>query len=1011
MRRAYGPPIVPSASVAQSDLAAEPADTVVLDVRGMKCGGCSAAVRRILLAEPGVESAAVNLLTDSAVPRAVEAGLADEAAASEARRRGELQRSMVDLAVAWGLVAPGVSLALGAAALAGPGRPLVVDGAKSLVRGVPNMNSLIAMGALTSFAAGLATPLVPGLALDGSALEEPIMLLAFVLLGRTLEARARLKASADLRSLARLIPARSRLLLRPPGEPASAPATAAAVAPLASEDSKDAADVPTASVRAGDMLLVLPGERVPVDGEVVAGRGSCDEAMLTGESALVPKAPGAQVTAGTVVYEAPLSLRATTTGAGSTLAGIARLVTAAQAREAPVQRLADAVAGRFCYSVMAASAATFAFWALLGGSAFPEKAAAAAVAGGGGGAVFLGARLAVDVLVVACPCALGLATPTAVLVASSAGARRGLLLRGGDVLERAAQVDTVALDKTGTLTEGRLRLVASAPGPSTNPSSEAAEWEARAAAAGLAGCTTVYVGEAGRGVLGALGFRDALRPDAAATVARLRAMGLRVALLSGDNPAAVAAAAADAGIPADSAWGGMRPEAKAAAVAALRASGRTVAMVGDGVNDAPALAAADVGVALGGGADAAGEAAGIVLMGDRLGQVAEALALGRATLAKIRQNLAWALCYNLVAIPLAAGAALPAFGVALSPSAAGGLMAFSSLAVVGNSLLLRSQTEALDAAGGGSRTEASKESPDAVVQTAEPYITHTWRWRDHTINYAVAGCGKPVLIVHGFGASIGHFRRNIPELAQTHKVYALDLLGFGRSDKPLLSYTLELWRDLVLDFLAEFCAGAPALLVGNSMGSLICLNVAAAAPEGAVRGLALLNCAGGMNSKSLGDDWRIKVAAPAFMLVDFLLSRQRVARYLFDSFRQPTNLKNVLQRVYIDQTAVDDALVDLIYQPSNADGALEAFVSVITGPPGDRPEMLIDRVKGPLLILWGDRDVFIPCDGPVGKFFQALPGKRPDTEFIMLKGVGHCPHDDNPVAVNNVLTAWLAKHH
>ncbi|KAK9803640.1 hypothetical protein WJX72_007735 [[Myrmecia] bisecta] len=556
------------------------------------------------------------------------------------------------------LGSPAVSAALGAFALLGPGRKLLVDGALSLYRGNPNMNSLIGLGAATSFAAGAASTLIPGMGLEVSFLEEPVMLLAVVLLGRTLEARARLKASADLHTLAKLIPEKSRLVLDPGSPPGQQGAVSGAGVELV--------QVPTASIRAGDVIRVLPGERIPVDGQILEGRCSVDESMLTGESALVPKASGAKVTAGTVNYEGPITLRATSTGIG-------RLV----AREAPVQRLADAVAGKFCYGVMAASAATFGFWAAAGANLFPQALHAIAVSGPNA-PVLLGLKLAVDVLVVACPCALGLATPTAVLVASSVGAKRGLLLRGGDVLERIASVNVVVFDKTGTLTQGRmqlvgsqllsgrlsesevLRLAAGVEASTRHPLADALLKAAKAQGVQVphtegastepgqgVSQTVVYVGAEGDGVIGAYRFSDTLRGETPEVVAQLRGMGLRVMMLSGDNQAAVNAIAGQAGIAGDSAWGEMRPEQKAAVIQQLRQAGNKVAMVGDGVNDAPALAAADVGIALSGGMDAAGEAASVVLMGDRLGQVVEAITLGRSTLGKIKQNLAWALVYNL----------------------------------------------------------------------------------------------------------------------------------------------------------------------------------------------------------------------------------------------------------------------------------------------------------------------------------------------------------------------------
>jgi len=828
--RAEPPPPTPSA--------ASTSETAVLNVGGMSCAGCSAAVKRILAKQPGVASAAVNLLTETAVVRFSGDG-ADDAAplaalltaqgfpatvrsddpgslkaaadAAEVGRQAELARTKVDLAVAWTLALvccthhaghllhamgwhgaahgpvaaalgePRVAAALGAFAILGPGRRVIADGAAALARGAPNMNSLVALGSTASFAAGALGPLLaPGLGFDPSFMEEPVMLLAFVLLGRTLEARARLKAGADLRALARLVPDAARLVV---GD---------LEAGQAPPDDAATELVPTSRLAVGDLVRVLPGERAPVDGVVVAGRASVDEAPLTGESALVPKSVDATISAGCVVYGAPLTLRASATGAASSLARVAALVADAQASEAPVARLADAVSGSFCYGVLAVAAATAAFWAGPGTALFPGAAAAAlpaATAASAGASAALAARLAVDVLVVACPCALGLATPTAVLVASSLGARRGLLLRGGGgALEALARVDTVALDKTGTLTTGAPALAAAAPAPGvdqarllsvaaaaeagavhplaaavrraaerggaralaargfeTSPGDGVAatlvdtgervavgrlDWvlgavgvadgggggAAAAAAAAVAdadagGLTTVAVASSASGLLGTLSFADELRPDALAAVAALRERGLRVLILSGDSAAPVARAAAALGVPTADALARARPEDKAAAVAALRASGATVAMVGDGVNDAPALAAAHVGLAMAGGLDAAGQAAGVVLLGDRLGQVVEAVDLGRAALAKIRQNLAWALLYNCVAIPLAAGAALPAVGLALDPAVAGGMMALSSVAVVSNSLLLRARFAAKGGWGGATGVPAPVASP------------------------------------------------------------------------------------------------------------------------------------------------------------------------------------------------------------------------------------------------------------------------------------------------------------
>eukprot|EP00241_Pyramimonas_parkeae_P003091 CAMPEP_0114265172 /NCGR_PEP_ID=MMETSP0058-20121206/23723_1 /TAXON_ID=36894 /ORGANISM="Pyramimonas parkeae, CCMP726" /LENGTH=698 /DNA_ID=CAMNT_0001382145 /DNA_START=63 /DNA_END=2159 /DNA_ORIENTATION=- len=605
-------------------------------------------------------------------------------------------------------------------ALLGPGRQTLIDGWKSLSRGSPNMNTLVSLGAVASFSMSSVAALVPKL-MWPTFFEEPVMLMAFVLLGRAVEERAKLQASSDMTALLNLLPTVARLL--PPNSPLDG-------------NSGIKSEVPTDVLKPGDLIQVLPGDRVPVDGVVVYGRSSVEEAAFTGS-------------AGTINCDGTLTVEVASVGEDTMLADVVRMVEDAQARTAPVQRLADTVSGKFVY------AAPKIFPAVI-------KTAAGAAAGGVGGsaALLLGLQLACNVLVVACPCALGLATPTAVLVGTALGARHGLLIRGGDILEKASGVDTVVLDKTGTITRGRpqvtrvlpvvrsemdiLAFAGSVEMLSSHPlahaistaaaSAKAKQFKvtegsftqeagsgARAIVGGhdvevgtwewvhrnsikkkvektplpaalltalVPGHTRVYVSVDGQ-LAGALEIADEIRAETPKALEAFRRMGIEVHVLSGDQPPAVAAVAEQLGMSQSQVHGGVRPEGKAQFVSKLQKQGRSVAMVGDGINDAAALAQADVGIAMGGGVGAASEVASVVLLGDRLTQVVSSLELSKATFSKIKQNIGWAFAYNLVGIPLAAGAALPAFGIALTPSLAGALMGISSLGVMGNSLLLR----------------------------------------------------------------------------------------------------------------------------------------------------------------------------------------------------------------------------------------------------------------------------------------------------------------------------------
>ncbi|KAK1433396.1 hypothetical protein QVD17_10306 [Tagetes erecta] len=288
-----------------------------------------------------------------------------------------------------------------------------------------------------------------------------------------------------------------------------------------------------------------------------------------------------------------------------------------------------------------------------------------------------------------------------------------------------------------------------------------------------------------------------------------------------------------------------------------------------------------------------------------------------------------------------------------------------------------------------------------------------WEWRGYTINYLkyesqnAQTSNAPLLLVHGFGASVAHWRRNIPTLAQTSTVYAIDLLGFGASDKPFgFAYTMEAWAQLILDFLEEIVQ-KPTVLIGNSVGSLACVIAAADAQNSLVKGLVLLNCSGGMNNKAIVDDWRIKLLFPLLLFIDFLLKQKGIASFIFERVRQRESLRNILLSVYGNKDSVDEDLVQIIREPALDEGALDAFVSIVTGPPGPNPVKLMPTIKLPVLILWGDEDPFTPLDGPVGKYFSSLPSTVPNISLSVLQGVGHCPHDDRPELVHEKLVPWL----
>jgi len=598
-------------------------------------------------------------------------------------------------------------LILTAALMVWAGRGIYLSAARSLRHGATNMNTLVSLGTGVAFAYSAYATILPA---PGRQVyfDAVLLIIGFLLLGKALEARAKRRALASLDSLSRLRPATARRV-------------------------RDGVQtiVPLEEIQPGDSVLILPGERFPVDATILEGRTTVDESMLTGESTPLERLPGGRVLAGSLNYEGAVTCRAESLGEATMLAQITRMAQQAQSSRAPMERLADRASSIFVPIVLALAALTFVVWMIATHSL--QMALAATVA----------------VLVVACPCAMGLAVPAALTVAVGRGAQLGVLFKGGEALERLVGLNAVVLDKTGTLTVGRpvltavhpladyaendlLRLAAAAEERSNHPlahaivdaaKSRGLTWPSaddvqvlpgRGLTAKVEGRDCVLGNEAlfkeffialptdapppDPGVTrlwmsldkvsaGYFDARDTLRPDAAAAVAALRHAGLRVLMLTGDSAAAAAPIAQQAGITEIEA--SLDPAGKLARIRSLQQSGLRVAMVGDGINDAAALAQADAGIAMGTGADLAQEAGDVLLLRARPDATPAALDLARSTLRVMRQNLAWAVAYNLLGIPLAAGALYPSFHILLSPWLAAAAMALSSVSVLANSLRLR----------------------------------------------------------------------------------------------------------------------------------------------------------------------------------------------------------------------------------------------------------------------------------------------------------------------------------
>jgi Cu+-exporting ATPase len=680
-------------------------ERVDLPVSGMTCAACARAIERTLSATAGVERASVNLATNTATVEydAARTGVSDFIGAIEDLGYGvpeteplpdageTLYRSRLIVAILFAVpvvalgmahIAPWIQLALTLPVIFYSGAPFYRAGWRALRHASANMNTLISLGTGAAFLYSVYETVRGGHMVY---YEAAATIIALILLGRTLEARARAKASEAIRRMMDLQPPTARVL-------------------------RNGAEVetPVANVRPGDTVVVRPGDRVPVDGTVSDGESAVDESMLTGESMPVDKRPGASVFAGTVNRSGSFRYEVKKVGRGTVLQQMIALVKQAQGSRAPVARLADVVSGYFTMGVLIAALITFGAWLFFAHG--PENSRFATAM-----------ENAVAVLIIACPCALGLATPTAIMVGTGRGAEHGILIKGGEALEMAHKIGVVVLDKTGTITRGKpkvvrivpaagwnetdlLRLAASAERYSEHPLGRAIVEAATergvaledaldfAALTGLGvrarvtgrdvtvakpGATVTVDGA----LAGEIEIADTIKPEAAEAVKRLRRMGLEVWMITGDHRTAADAVAREAGI--DNVLAEVMPADKVAAVRKLQAAGKRVAMVGDGVNDAPVLAAADLGLAVGSGTDAAINAADLILLRDDLTVVASAIALARRTLRTIKGNLTWAFLYNLAAIPLAA------FGL-LDPLIAGGAMALSSAFVVWNSSRLRS---------------------------------------------------------------------------------------------------------------------------------------------------------------------------------------------------------------------------------------------------------------------------------------------------------------------------------
>ena len=757
----------------------------------MKCGSCVQTVEKILKSHPSIENASVNLVTKTAFVEIKEKNNSLSDVLQTLKSKGFPSKERPSETILWnaeleinenqnlwnkwqqliistsllilsgfGHLVEGQQIsfpilgslpfhaALATFALLGPGKSILKAGIKSAIMLTPTMDTLVSLGVMSAYIASIIALIWPNVGWP-CFFNEPVMLLGFVLLGRFLEERARINTGTALKELSKLQPETANLIL----------------------ENNEVREIRIGALRPGEKIQLLAGDRIPVDGLVIKGNSAIDVSSLTGESLPLEAKPGVELPSGSLNLESTITLEVQKIGSETAIAKIISLVEEAQARKAPIQGLADKVAGIFCYGVTTLSFMTFLFWWKIGTRIWPEVLEVSNTSfmqshhihdqlmSTPQTPIGLSFQLSIAVLVVACPCALGLATPTVITVASGEAAKRGWLFKGGDVIEMASKINQIIFDKTGTLTIGRplvvgfweykdsernamLKLAASIEQDSRHPLAQAIIQEAHKKEIKLekVSTSTTYAGKGLAGkinnleglirvgtpewirsegiewneiiennfklsqrkaqsivavaldnkLLGFFLIDDQIRKDAFLSINKLRSRGFSLSLFSGDRDSAVLSLGEKLGFTAKQIAWKMLPSDKLNKLNLLKNKG-LVAMVGDGINDAPALAAADLGVAIGTGTQIAQDSADLVLLGENLEALPNALQLSKKAMLKIKQNLAWAFGYNLIALPIAAGLLLPSSGLLLSPPLAALLMALSSISVVFNALSLKSK--------------------------------------------------------------------------------------------------------------------------------------------------------------------------------------------------------------------------------------------------------------------------------------------------------------------------------